>query len=74
MIVNAPPGSLASEQRFAVTLSAAADKAQAGQRFKDIFSEDPAVLLQRLEFDGSLTQLPAWQRLAADVQRAASEP
>ncbi|MGK3959739.1 hypothetical protein WMF38_42665 [Sorangium sp. So ce118] len=74
MIVNAPPGSLAPEQRFAVTLSAAADKAQAGQRFKDIFSEDPAVLLQRLELDGSLTQLPAWQRLTADVQRAASEP
>lgn len=40
------------------------------QKFKQQFPELRATLLQRLDLDGPINDLPAWQRLVADVQTA----
>lgn len=62
------------KERLKVALSLASGKH--GSRHHEAtraFSEHRAMLLQRLDMDGPIRQLPAWQKLVADVEAAIAD-
>lgn len=43
------------------------------EKIRSRFSQLRAILLQRLDIDGSINELPAWQALVADIESAVSD-
>ncbi|WP_437753311.1 hypothetical protein [Sorangium sp. So ce1389] len=62
------------KERLAAALAAASGKkGKRGQKFKESFSDRRAMLLQCLDIDGPINELPAWQRLVADVEAVVAD-
>jgi len=63
----------AKERLELALVKASGETGQRLQRLKARFPEMRAMLLQRLDIDGPVKDLPAWRRLVADVNTAVRE-
>ncbi|AUX35771.1 MULTISPECIES: DUF4276 family protein [Sorangium] len=62
------------KERLEAALAAASGKkGKRVQRFKGSFSERRAMLLQRLDIEGPINELPAWQRLVTDIEAVVAD-